>query len=74
MEEETKWIKSILPDDYICEPRTDGVHCYSFKGINDGELWEYFYKAVKQKYGDRFMEIYHQTYTNNLRFTVFLRK
>ena len=74
MIEETKFIKSILPSHYICEPREDGVHCMSDKGISDNEQWEYVFKAIKQRFKSRFMEVYHQTCTSHVSFTVYLRK
>jgi len=37
MLEETEWIKNLLPKDYVCEPRKNGVHCYSDKGISYGK-------------------------------------
>lgn len=37
MIEETKWIKQLLPNHYTCEPRENGVHCYSYEGIPDDQ-------------------------------------
>ena len=75
MIEETAWMASILPSHYTCEPRENGVHCHSPIGISecDTEHWGYIEKAIEQKYGERFMEIFCQTCTNNVKFTVFLR-
>lgn len=72
--EETKWMKDLLPDHYTCEPRINGVHCHSKIGIdeNDPEHFDFIHKAIKQKYEDRFMEIFHQTCTNHVKFTVFI--
>jgi hypothetical protein len=76
MIEETKWMKNLLPSHYTCEPRENGVHCHSPIGIdeNDPEQWDYTFKAIKQKFGERFMEVFHQTCTNHVKFTVYLRK
>lgn len=76
MIEETKIMKRILPDRYTCEPREDGVHCYSETGIddNDEELWKYTFLAIKQAFGSRFMEVFHQTCYNHKKFTVFLKE
>jgi len=75
--EETKWMKNLLPDDYTCEPRENGVHCHSQEGIADDKgLCDHFdliCKAIEQKFGDRFMEIFHQTNTYHRRFTVYIR-
>jgi hypothetical protein len=75
VKEETKWLKSLLPDHYTCEPRDRGVHCYSSIGIdeNDPEQWDFTVKAIKQKFGKRFMGIFHQTCHNHVKFTVFIR-
>lgn len=78
MLEETKWMKKLLPEDYTCEPRENGVHCYSNKGIADDkgycDHWDLIVKAIKQKFGDRFMEIFHQTCTYHTKFTVYINK
>ena len=77
MLEETKWMRNLLPDHYICKPLKNGVHCYSSteEGIdeNDPEHFEFIHKAIKQKYKKRFMEIFHQTCTDHLKFTVYIR-
>jgi hypothetical protein len=76
MKEETQWMKNLLPDHYTCEPRENGVHCHSPIGIdeNDPEQWDFTFKAIKQKFGERFMEVFHQTCTNHVKFTVYLQK
>jgi hypothetical protein len=79
-----EFMKKILPNDYVCEARESGVHCYSEIGIKDtfsskeieegkNDHWELIEKAIIQKFGDRFMEIYFQTSTNNKKFTVYIR-
>lgn len=75
MTEETKFMQRLLPDHYTCEPRESGVHCYSEKGIdeNDKEQWLYTIEAIKQKFGSRLLEVFHQTCTNHLKFTVYLK-
>lgn len=75
MKEETEFMQSILPDHYMCEPRKNGVHCYSSTGIDetDPEHWDYIFKAIKQGFGSRFMEVYHQTSANHTKFTVFIQ-
>jgi len=81
-----EFIKSILPKRYNCEPREQGVHCYDLtgKGINDDHManepydpkydnqWALICKAIKQKFGDRLMEIYSQEAAYHSRFTVYL--
>ena len=65
MKAETEWMEGLLPDDYICEQRENGVHCHSTKGIADDkglcDHWDLICKAIKQKFGDRFMEIFYIT-------------
>lgn len=75
MIEETKFIKSILPESYTCEPRSNGVHCYSDKGIDEiteEHKWEEFKQKVKDKYGSRLNEFFAQVCTNHQKFTVYL--
>lgn len=74
MVKESEWLSSVLPDHYKCEPVKDGVWCYSKIGIVDEELWEYICESIKQKFGKRFMEIYHLTCTYHLSFDVYLRE
>ena len=76
MKEETEYMKNLLPNHYTCEPRDNGVHCQSPIGIdeNDPEQWYYTFEAIKQKFKERFLEVFHQTCTNHVKFTVFLRK
>lgn len=73
MKEELEYIKRILPSHYTCEQRDNGVHCYSEKGINDDKQWNYILLSFKKKFNDRLMEVYHQTCTNHVKFTVFLK-
>lgn len=76
MKKETEFMKRLLPNHYTCEPRDNGVYCYSNFGIdeNDPEHWEYIFLAIKQEFKERFMEVFHQTCSDHLEFTVFLRK
>lgn len=70
-----QFMQDLLPDHYTCEPRENGIHCYSPKGIdeNDPEQWEFTFMAIKQFLGKRFLELYHQTCTNHVKFTVFIK-
>lgn len=77
MTAETEWMKGLLPSHYTCEPRDNGVHCYSNGGgIEDSgpeEHWSYVMAAIRQKFGARFQEVDHQTCTNHQKFTVYLK-
>lgn len=71
---ECEWVKTILPKHYTCEPRDNGVHCYSNEGMEeDGEQWFFIFEAIKQKYGERFMEVFAQTSHRHKKFTIYLR-
>lgn len=76
MNKETEYMRILLPDHYTCEPREDGVHCYSSIGIDecDPEHWHFVFEAIKQKFGNKFISVYHQTCTNHMKFTVYLKK
>ena len=82
MTDEVAFMKRILPDHYDCQPRKQGVHCYSSIGIQDtfpadsggDDHWDLIEAAIKQKFGDRFMEIFFQTNTRYKKFTVYIRE
>ncbi len=76
MKEQTIIISNLLPRHYTCEPRDNGVHCHSSQGINDileEEYFNAFLYALKMIFKDRFVEVHHQTCTNHVKFTVFLK-
>lgn len=74
MKEDLEFLKRLLPKHYKCEPREKGVHCDSYIGIDENDLhWVYIVEAIKQHFKDRFMEIFHQTCTDHLKFTVYFR-
>ncbi len=73
-------LKKILPSHYQLEPINGGISCKSIEGIHqlktdadDDEHWNYIVKAIKQKFPDRFQEIYHDVNFNHKQFTVFLK-
>ena len=81
-EEEAKWMKSFLPADYTCTPLKDGVKCWSKDnegkgdkfGISDDddEHWGFILAAIRQRFGDRFREVYHVVWHNHQHFNVYL--
>lgn len=76
MKNETEIVKNLLPEHYTCEERENGVHCYSEKGIsesNKDEAFDMFMRALRVIFGERLIEVYHQTCTNHIKFTVYLR-
>lgn len=84
LSEAVEFLKKILPDSYTCEPRKDGVHCYSYEGIKDtfskeevdrgeNDHWNIIYEAIKQKFGDQFMEVFDITSARHQNFTVYIR-
>lgn len=74
MNEETEYVKTILPSHYKCTPRYYGVHCYSKTGIKDEKLWEHIFEAIKNKFKDKFLEVYHSTCTHHISFTIYLKE
>lgn len=75
MKEEAEFMQYILPAHYTVEPRANGVQCESPIGIDDcdTEHWGYIMEAIKQKFGKRFLEAYHQTCTDHKKFMVYIR-
>lgn len=39
----------------------------------DEEMWDYIMKAIKQNFGDRFQEVFHNTCYCHIDFTVYLK-
>ena len=82
MTDEVAFMKRILPDHYTCEPRENGVHCYSKIGIQDtfpsgtggDDHWDIIEAAIKQKFGERFQEIYFQVNSRLSKFTVYIKE
>lgn len=68
-------MKGILPSDYVCEERKDGVHCYSSIGIEDrtDSEWNGIFGQIKKQFGNKFSEVFHQTCARHKRFTVYLK-
>lgn len=82
-----EFIQNILPKRYKCETREQGVYCYDTtgRGINDDHKasdkhepefdnqWALICKAIKQKFGERLMEIYSQEPQYHSKFAIYLR-
>ena len=75
--DEMKYIQKLLPDHYRCEQRGNGVRCISDIGINEVTeegYWRVFIIALKVRYRDRFMEVFHQTCSDHKEFTVYIKE
>jgi hypothetical protein len=70
-------VERILPSYYIVDESAirGSIHCVSRlqRGIDDDERWDYTFKAIKQHFGDRFQEVFHNTCTNHIDFTIYLK-
>jgi hypothetical protein len=77
-----EFVEKVLPDHYrVSESNRKGsIHCQSAIGIrhkidaDDDEHWEYIVNAIKNYFGDRFMEIDHNTNFCHVDFTIHLRE
>ena len=71
-----------MPDSYTVHEskRPGSIHCYSRTGIKKGidaeddEHWDYIVAGIENYFGDRFMEIDHNTNFCHVDFTIHLRK
>lgn len=65
-------IKNFLSRSYSCRKVPGGVECFSAYGIGD-KRFDKFHEDVKQAFGDRFSEIYHEVNYRHKKFMVFLK-
>lgn len=76
--DDVEFMVKVLPTHYTCNLRPHGVHCVSSEGIPEDqgydEHWDLIVKAIKQNFGERLQEIYHNTCTNHVDFTVYLKR
>lgn len=77
-----EFMKKILPSHYVVQEsnKRGSVHCKSKVGIRlypsdqeYEEMWGYIMKAIKQNFGDRFQEVFHNTCFCHVDFTVYLK-
>jgi len=75
MNEEAIWAAQLLPDHYLVVATEKGVECLSPIGIDDSdeEHWHYIMMAIRKKFPDRFLEVFHTTCTDHRRFTIYLK-
>jgi hypothetical protein len=55
-----------------------GLSSYKYQTITvtdaeDEEHWEYIFQAIKQHFGERFQEVYHNTCFCHVDFTIYLK-
>jgi hypothetical protein len=79
--QDIQFVQSILPNHYeVKESKTKGsIHCKSSIGIKqnaddeDDEQWSYILTAIKNHFSTRFQEVYHNTCTFHVDFTIHLK-
>lgn len=82
IESDIEFVKEFLPNHYeVSESKKSGsIHCKSAIGIigsngdEDEEHWGYIFSAIKNHFGDRFQEVFHNTCTNHVDFTIYLKQ
>ena len=76
--DDKKFMELVLPTNYTCKLYPYGVRCISKEGITEvkgyDDHWYLIVKAIKQEFGERFQEIYHDICTNHMCFTVYLKR
>lgn len=81
LQEDINYVTKLLPDHYtVKESKQAGnIHCKSRTGIRKGidaeddEHWGYVMSGLRQHFGDRFLEVDHNTCFCHVDFTVYLR-
>lgn len=74
------FVKSILPHHYEVQVIQDKnyFNCHSRVGIQDNgyeddDAWAHIFSAIKQYFGDRFSEVFHNTCTWHVNFNIYLK-
>lgn len=78
LKQDIDFIKGVLPDHYqIKESKKPGlIHCKSLIGIPDDppdQRWRRIFNKIKAHFGNRFQEVFHNTCTNHIDFTIYLK-
>lgn len=78
IDQDVLFVKQILPDHYdVKESKRKGsIHCKSPVGISDTPpeaVWNHIFGTIKRFFGDRFQEVFHNTCTNHVDFTIYLK-
>lgn len=77
--------KGIVKPPYTVRVREDVVegrnamNMYQYRTVivsdaEDIEHWNYIFNAIKQHFGSRFQEVFHNTCTNHVDFTIYLKQ
>lgn len=79
IDNDISFVRAILPDHYeVKESKKRGsIHCKSETGIPDTPKethWNTVFGAIKSHFGDRFQEVFHNTCTNHVDFTIYLKQ
>lgn len=82
IEDDIKFVRSLLPSHYdVHESTTRGsIHCVSKTGLktpegnDDDEAFDGFFIEVKEHFGDRFQEVFHNTCAWHINFTIYLKQ
>lgn len=80
IQQDIQFMKGILPNHYTVQEskKSGSVHCKSSIGIRKGidaeddEHWGYIMDAIRTEFGGRLQEVYHNTCSNHVDFTVYL--
>lgn len=75
-ERDFEFMIRVLPNYFItCDqrPGQEIWRCRSNSGIEDPEKFEYVIKAIKQRWPGRYISLDHNTYHNNVDFSVRLK-
>lgn len=78
LQDDLNYVKSILPSHYTVKEskKKYSVHCTSSIGMQDyGEEkeWKQFFNKLKEHFGSRFQEVFHNVCTNHSDFTIYLK-
>lgn len=75
------FITKLLPSHYTVKEsvKKGSVHCKSKIGIKlngneDEEMWGYIFEAIKQYFGKRFQEVFHNTCYCHVDFIIYLKQ
>lgn len=69
-----EFISYILPNYEVTESKKPcSIHCKSNTGIQKDHVWDAIFQVIKNYFGERFQEVYHNTCTYHVDFTIYLK-